>query len=172
MSHFTEGVLQAYLDNEAAADARAQVDAHVAGCSACATRLQELRALNDTFAAAVGVIDTKVLTSGALAEVRARAAQQGWRERFASSRRTLRRAAILVLGLTAAAVATVPDRVPRLADQDLERAHGTQEPAPPPAVVAPAVPEAPPTGQRIEAFDGRIRSFCAPRQRRHASMSS
>src|SRR5262245_41012312 len=108
MSHFTEGVLQAYLDNEAAADARAQVDAHVAGCSACAARLQELRTANDTFAAAVGVIDTKVLTSGALAEVRARAAQQGWRERFASSRRTLRRAAILVLGLTAAAVATVP----------------------------------------------------------------
>jgi hypothetical protein len=158
MSHFTEGVLQAYLDNEAAADARAQVDAHVAGCSACAARLQELRGLNETFAAAVGVVDTKVLTSGALAEVRARAAQQGWRERFSTSRRTLQRAAILVLGLTAAAVATVPGSPFRdWLIKGWTALTESKEKAPTPPVVTPAAPEAPPTGTRVEAVNGRIR---------------
>ena len=159
MSHFTEGVLQAYLDNEAAADARAQVDAHVAACSACAGRLQELRGLNDTFAVAVGVIDVPVLTQASLTEVRARAAQQSWRDRFTTSRRTLSRAAILVLGLTGVAAATVPGSPLRnwLA-QSWSALTDSEKPAPPVPGATPVVPEVPTTGAaRIEAVDGRIR---------------
>ena len=61
MSHFTEGVLQAYLDDEVAADARAQVGAHVSGCADCAERLQELRGLNQTLSSALGQLDGEPL---------------------------------------------------------------------------------------------------------------
>src|SRR5262245_41033071 len=152
MSHFTEGVLQAYLDEEVAADARAQVEAHVDGCDACSTRLRDLRQLNDTFASAVAVMDAEPLTSAALAEVRTRAARQTWRERYAVTPRTLARAAMLVIGLSAAAAAAVPGSP--LREWLVQTWNSlTEEKAPPaPSVTAPAPvqPELPPTGVRIE----------------------
>jgi anti-sigma factor RsiW len=158
MSHFTEGVLQAYLDNEVAADARAQVAAHVGGCTACATRLQELRELNETFASALRVIDSPVIPAAALAEIRARAARRSWRERFAGSSRTLTRAALLVLGLTLAAAAAVPGSPLRQwlvqAWQNLTQ---TQEVPAPPVVTPAPRPEPAPTATRLEAAAGRIR---------------
>jgi hypothetical protein len=135
-----------------------QVDAHVAACSACAGRLQELRGLNETFAAAVGTIGAPVLTDASLTEVKARAAQLSWRERFATSRRTLWRAAILVIGLTGVAAATVPGSPFRdwLA-QSWTALTQSEKPVPVAPAAAPTVPEAPPTGLRIQPADGRIR---------------
>jgi len=157
MSHFTEGVLQAYLDDEVAADARAQVDARVGGCGACATRLQELRELNDTFSNAISAVDVPVLTAAAIAEVRTRAARQTWREKYAVSTRTLARAAMLVLGLTAVAVAAVPGSPINKWLQHTWQTLTQAEPAAPPEVAPAPQPAAPPTGMRLEAADGRIR---------------
>ncbi len=158
MSHFTEGVLQAYLDDEVAADARAQIAAHVVGCSACAGRLQELHELNDTFASAVGLVDAPALPAAALAEVRARAARQPWRERWAGSSRTLARAAMLVLGLTGVAVAAVPGSPLReWLVQTWQSFRQPQQEVVAPVPAAAPQPEAPPTGMRLEAAEGRIR---------------
>ena len=45
MSHFDDGALHAYLDGELAPVERAQVEAHLAECAACRTRLDEERGL-------------------------------------------------------------------------------------------------------------------------------
>jgi hypothetical protein len=45
MSHFDDGALHAYLDGELAPGERAQIEAHVADCAVCRTRLDEERVL-------------------------------------------------------------------------------------------------------------------------------
>ncbi|MDP3908783.1 MAG: zf-HC2 domain-containing protein, partial [Gemmatimonadales bacterium] len=45
MSHVDDGALHAYLDGEVTAAERAEIEAHLAGCAACRTRLDEERAL-------------------------------------------------------------------------------------------------------------------------------
>ncbi len=45
MSHVDDGILHAYLDGELSAVERARLEAHLADCSACGTRLEEARAL-------------------------------------------------------------------------------------------------------------------------------
>jgi len=45
MSHFDDGAMHAYLDGELAPVDRAQIEAHVAECAACRTRLDEERGL-------------------------------------------------------------------------------------------------------------------------------
>jgi anti-sigma factor RsiW len=108
MSHFTEGVLQAYLDREVEAGAHAQVAAHVSECADCAARLQSLHEENVAFRQAVAALDVVPLPQAALAELRVRAQQQVWRERLRGAGRSWTRAAVLVVGVTAAAVAAVP----------------------------------------------------------------
>src|SRR5687768_1251990 len=161
MSHYTEGVLQAYLDGEVAADTRAGVDAHVAGCSACADRLQELRQLNGTFAAALQLIDVEAIPAAAYAQLEFRARNRRWTERFAGSRAALTRAAALVLGVTLVAAAAVPASPLRgwlvrvwnsIATSNTESA--TQMPAGPTAV--PAAPS-PPNAFLFVPVDGRVR---------------
>jgi hypothetical protein len=105
MSHFTEGVLQAYLDDEVAADARAQVHTHVSGCADCAGRLQDLRELSAGFATAMAGIAEESAAVGSLAQIRERASRQRWFERMGVTGRQLGRAAIIVLSI---GVATVP----------------------------------------------------------------
>ena len=156
MSHFTEGVLQAYLDDEVAADARVQVSAHVSDCANCAARLQELRELNATFANAIGSVDSGAISTISPAVLRKRAAKENWRDRWAGSRRYLTRAAILILGVTVAAVPGSPVRA-----WLVETWNGlTQdEPAAPPAVqestVAPE-PGPPPTAFLVEPRAGTV----------------
>ncbi|MGH7468042.1 MAG: anti-sigma factor family protein [Longimicrobiales bacterium] len=108
MSHFTEGALQAYLDHEVVAGAHAQVAAHVSECADCAARLQSLHEQNSAFTQAMAALDVSPLPQAALAELRVRAEQQVWRERLRGAGRNWTRAAILVVGVTALAVATVP----------------------------------------------------------------
>src|SRR5262245_21222872 len=108
MSHFTEGVLQTYLDEEVVAGARAQIVAHVSECADCAARLQDLRDSSALFSTALRTLDLEPLPMAALAELLVRAQQRVWRawvERVREVRRPLIRAAILIVGVT---VATVP----------------------------------------------------------------
>lgn len=160
MSHFTEGVLQAYLDDEVAADTRAQVAAHVSGCNACAARLQELRDLDTAFTAALQGVDVTPTPAGALAELRMRARRRPFASRWAASRTALARAAMLVLGITLVAAATVPGSPVRgwlakvwssvTADHEPVSPVTTQE--------APAAPAEEPTRTGIAPDDqGRIR---------------
>ena len=156
MSHFTEGVLQAYLDDEVAADARVQVSAHVSDCANCAARLQELRELNASFASAMGSLDARTITTVSLADLRKRAAKESWRDRWAGSRRYLTRAAVLILGVTVAAVPGSPVRA-WLAEtwNDLTQ----DEPvAAPPVQEPPLTPEPtpPPTGFTVHPRAGTI----------------
>lgn len=151
MSHYTEGVLQAYLDGEVAGESRAAVAAHVAGCAACAGRLRELGDLADAFRNAIALTDVAPLPSAALNElrVRARATRSNW---FAAA--GLARAASMVLGLTLVAAAAVPGSpLNGWLRQVLAR---EDEPLP----VAPAPPEAAPPqlgGIYFAPADGRIR---------------
>ena len=160
MSHYTEGVLQAYLDNEVAADTRAQIAAHVNGCVACAARLQELRELGLNFTAAVQGVDVAPIPSAALAELRVRAQRWSLTNQWAGSRKALLRAAMLVLGITAVAAATVPGSPIRgwlvqawrsvRAEQAVETA-----PVTPQVVPSPVAEE--PTPLRIAPENDRIR---------------
>ncbi|MGH7460321.1 MAG: anti-sigma factor family protein [Longimicrobiales bacterium] len=159
MSHFTEGVLQAYLDDEVAADARGQVTAHVGECAACATLLQDLRELSDSFSSAVAVADIAPIPTAALAELRLRAEQRTWRERFRGLPTHVRRAAIVVLGVTTVGVAAVPGSPVR--DYLIEVWHSltSSEPAPvepPAAVQEPAGEPDTPIGIGVSPTDGRI----------------
>src|SRR5687768_14847335 len=108
MSHYTEGVLQAYLDGEVAGDARAAVSAHVADCSACSARLFELRDLAAAFSGALQIGDVPALPTAAIAALRRRKVRNPWAARFSGSPAALMRAAGLVLGISAVGAAAVP----------------------------------------------------------------
>ncbi|HSL72108.1 MAG TPA: zf-HC2 domain-containing protein [Longimicrobiales bacterium] len=157
MSHYPEGVLQAYLDDEVGADARAQVDAHVSACADCSARLQDLRQLDALFTSAVQTVDVRTIPAAALAELQVRAQQRGWRERFAGSPRALARAAMFVIGISAVAAATVPGSPLRgwLIDT-WEAITSDQETVAPPAQPQPE-PEVAATAARATASNGRIR---------------
>ena len=156
MSHFTEGVLQAYLDDEVAADARVQVSAHVSDCANCAARLQELRELNASFANAMGSLDARTMTTVSLADLRKRAAKESWRDRWAGSRRYLTRAAVLILGVT---VAAVPGSPVRAWLAETWNGLTKDEPAAAPPVQEPPLtpePTPPPTGITVQPRAGTI----------------
>ena len=78
MAHPSEGVLQAFIDGELAADERARVSAHLEQCADCRSEVEQLSVAAAAFAGAVGAY-------GALADLpRARAAIQS---RTAAARR-------------------------------------------------------------------------------------
>jgi hypothetical protein len=147
MSHFTEGVLQAYLDDEVTADARAQVRAHVGACTACAARLQELREFSTTFANALQATDVSAIPAAALAELQMRANRHAWADRWARSRHALLRAALVVIGITA---------VTAVGAQVWETLQKRQVQPTQPAQ-APVVEEVPPPRFAITPKDGRVR---------------
>jgi hypothetical protein len=158
MSHFTEGVLQAYLDEEVAADARAQVGAHVGGCAECAARLQELRDVNATLGSALAWLDREPLAEAALAELRLRTQQRDWHERIRSARWSWKRAAAIVVCTGALAAAAAPGSPVRAWLVDKWEALRQE-----PAVAGPGVKEAPvpvvttPTAAQITPVSGRVR---------------
>ena len=55
MSHVDDGVLHAYLDGELPPAERARLEAHVAECAACRTRLEEERALVERASGLLGL---------------------------------------------------------------------------------------------------------------------
>lgn len=118
MTHVSEGTLQAFLDGELPDRERAEVMRHLAGCADCAAELEVLRAAACDLSAALGWLDTPAPTATALASVRQVSSIPRIGPRFgfsdraagvaASTRRALVRAAMLVLGLAAAASAAIP----------------------------------------------------------------
>lgn len=153
MSHPTEGELQSYLDGEVSAAARAEVEAHLAGCSVCAGQLAELRTYAYTFSGATSLLNGVAPNlNSARAEVRARDLRaRSWKNRVAFSRDVLLKAAVLVLGLTTAVVAAVPgstlNRLVRAVWSDtVDLIRGERAPA----VVIPAAEPERPAGPQVE----------------------
>jgi len=115
-------MLQAFLDEELRSAERGAVEAHLSACSMCTATLAELRADAELLAGALRVLDVSVppqdleaLSRAAAAPLRIErgAAEEGriWREvaRMRWARRSLLRAAVLVLGFAAAASAAIPE---------------------------------------------------------------
>ena len=158
MSHYTEGVLQAYLDDEVASGTRAAVAAHVDACTACASRLEELRELASTFTSAVQFGDVQSQPRVEVASLRARARRTGWGGPVAAPRTAWLRAASIVVAVSAVAAAAVPGSPVRewlaSALRDEPDAPAQQAPsAPAPAVSGPEERGA----MHILPADGRIK---------------
>jgi len=143
MPHYTEGELQAYLDQEVSAPARETIAAHLDTCPVCGDSLAALRSAADLFASAVRLADVpapKLSPAGLRARRRAEAA---W-GLAGFSRRALARAAILIVTAAAAASAAVPGspvrRIIENAWQQITETAPPEAPATPPAVEPTQIP--------------------------------
>jgi hypothetical protein len=109
MSHATEGMLQAYLDEEVTGAARHGIAEHLGACAACAAELDALRVLNARAATALAALDRPVAVEPALRTYRAsRTTVAAGRRRVRWWRGSLARAAMLVLVVTGLASAAIP----------------------------------------------------------------
>ncbi|HEX8692362.1 MAG TPA: zf-HC2 domain-containing protein [Longimicrobium sp.] len=159
--HLAEGILQALLDAELPPPERAEAEAHLAACPACAGELRALRAAGERTSALLAQADVAAPVAQAQMSFRRRrmAARQ---HRFVEARRALLRAAVLVLGLAGVAAAAVPGSPVRAWIEDAvlprERSPQAQEiqPAPAPAA-APAPDLGAPSGVTVPVRDGRVR---------------
>lgn len=130
MLHGTDGTLQAFLDDELRPDERAALVRHLDTCSACAAKLDGLRAAADQFSAAVQGLDQHAPAvaeayAAVLHESRSRssaAGKSGSRAAVAAvvaprvaRRAFLRAAALIVFCATAATGALVESPVRRWA---------------------------------------------------------
>ena len=165
MMHVEEGVLQAYLDGEVTAGARAEIDRHLQSCSPCNSELHRLRS-------ASSLVSSALKQSDVVAPVLAAQVQFATARKLAvpisapapRPRRALARAAMFIIGLAAVASAAVPGSPVRAwISTALTRAGLLDDPqrSAGPVVTdeAPAVergtPE--PTVFFIEPVDGRVR---------------
>jgi anti-sigma factor RsiW len=166
MTHIDEGVLQAYLDAEVTAGARAEIDKHLQGCSDCAAELGRLRGAALLFSNAVRHTDVQapvLMAQARFAGVR-RLERKAVAAPAAGPRRALARAAMFIVGLAAVAGAAVPGSPVRAWISDaLVRAGLLDEPQ---SAAAPASPAEAPAVQRdasestalaIDPVDGRVR---------------
>ena len=163
MMHVEEGELQAYLDNEVTAVARADIDKHLQGCRACAGELARLEHASQLFSSAMRETDVAAPMLAAQARL---AGVPRFQPGFATPnpRRALVRAAMLVLGVGAVASAAVPGSPVRAWISDaLTRAGLLEEPQRAAAPVAPAEEPAVPRGPEestalaIDPVEGRVR---------------
>jgi anti-sigma factor RsiW len=160
MAHIEEGILQAYLDDEVVA--RAELDSHLAQCTTCAAELDRLRAASELFASVIHAADTVASTPAAFAEVKAARRSTARQPGVTVPRVPLARAAMLLLGLAAAASATIPGSPVRAWISEALRSVGgsQQEEVAAPAVQpvpAPAIPNASGAAAvSIEPVDGRV----------------
>jgi hypothetical protein len=164
MTHVEEGVLQAYLDAEVTAGARADIDRHLHSCSTCAAELQRMRSASQLFHNALQNSDAVAPVLAAQANF-ANARRQERKLIAPQPQRAWARAAMFVVGLGAVASAAVPGSPVRAWISDaLTRVGVLNEPQ---GAAAPAkLPDEAPAVQRdetestslaIEAVDGRIR---------------
>jgi hypothetical protein len=142
MNHAAEGQLLAYLDREAAGEAAAEIEGHLAGCSECRAELERLGARCELVSSALHRLDlpAALTTEQAWWRVRAVAPRRPARGAGRFALRSLARAAAILLVLTGALAAIPGSPVRQLIDRLL-----ASDPAPAPAAEAPAVtpPEAP-----------------------------
>ncbi len=124
--HLTEELLLAFLDEEVEVDERAGIRAHLAGCEACAERLDDLRMVTRRVGVALAELDSEppwtglpeplaaaARADGASGDASVRPIQQGRARRARLGGRSLAAAAglVLVLAAGAAAVPGSPVRV-------------------------------------------------------------
>ncbi|HEX2211632.1 MAG TPA: anti-sigma factor, partial [Longimicrobium sp.] len=100
MTHLGEGTLQELLDGELPPGPRAEAEAHLASCAACAGELAELRGLTERTSALLGLVEAAPPVLAAQARF-ARHRRSGGA--MVQARRALPRAAALVLLLAGAA---------------------------------------------------------------------
>jgi hypothetical protein len=161
MTHPGDGELQALVDGELPADARAVLESHLRACTACAAELARLRLDGERTSALLGLADVPAPILAAQAEFhRRRRAGRGMRAAGAV-RRALPRAAVLVLALAgAAAAAVVPGSPVREWVGGLGIAPRAPEPEALPAPSPPPVAreaEPAPRAVSLAPVDGRIR---------------
>lgn len=159
MIHVDEGTLQAWLDGELSGAARAEVEAHVASCSACTQAGDALRALSARTHAVLAVLgDAPDATLPALAAVHRRARGRG----VARIPASLVRAAALLLIFGGVVAAAIPGSPLHRWIIDVVGEEPVAEPAPPviepPPVVEPAPVREPvqETGLSILPADGEL----------------
>ncbi len=179
MTHPSEGVLQAFIDGELAADERARIAAHLEGCADCRGELEGLRAAAALFSTAVRRGDIAVAErdlAGTRAAILRRAEARRGRpalqilppsgERAVAVRRAFLRAAVLVLLVAGAASAAVPGSPVRRFFVGLWhettrllgfRPEAPRAPVPVRIAPAPAPAPAPPSGVSVLPEDGQIR---------------
>lgn len=103
MEHPAEGTLLEWLDGRLARPEHATVQAHVAACGSCAALADRLRRLAAICEGAMAALNPPAPTEAAYAALLRR--RRGW---AAGARRTLARAAMLVLVVVGVASATLP----------------------------------------------------------------
>ncbi|HEX8393017.1 MAG TPA: hypothetical protein VF665_11715 [Longimicrobium sp.] len=175
MTHLDEGALQELLDGEMPAGRSGPAEAHLAGCSACAAQLSELRAGGERMSALLGAGDVAapMLRAQAAFHRRRRGAHP-----LARTGRGLSRAAAVMIAIGGAAVAAAAfpgSPVRQWVRETLLTEQEPAAPAPAPVVQAPAPPpEAAPTGVSILPDDGQVRvvvSGAGPELRVRARLS-
>lgn len=171
MNHPSEGVLQAFLDGELAAQERAGVAEHLGACPLCDAELKELRTLAAHFSSAMRLGDVAPDLSAAHATLERRPPRTVLRlipsrsTRSVQARRALMRAAVLVLLAAGAASAAIPGGPVRrffvaLWNQTTRFFTGRPATPAPVARTAPSAaptPVAPPSGVSVMPHDGLIR---------------
>lgn len=157
MIHTSKGTLVALLDGELSAADRSGVEHHLSDCPVCTAEMESLREISANFSVALRLLDSPAppLDDTYRAVLRERARRQ-WKREFG---RSLRRAAILVLGVAGVASATIPGSPVRDWAIDLwDRIEPGPERAVPMRTDAPAGVDAEvsPTGVSILPADGRV----------------
>ncbi len=171
MSHPDEGVLQEWLDGELAGEALKAVEAHVASCAACGTRLDEMRA---TMAMADGLVGSlRVPDDGVGRRDGGTAGRQETAGRrvtagrlgFRVSRGHMGIAAGLLVAVTAGLLlrgrsVTPPqlDRAPVVEGQGGMTVPTSQAAAPAPAPTTPAAAANPAPAERVNGDTFRLRA--------------
>ncbi|HEU4881588.1 MAG TPA: zf-HC2 domain-containing protein [Longimicrobium sp.] len=159
MTHLGEGTLQELLDGELPPGARAEAEAHLASCPACAGELAELRGLTARTSALLGLVEA---TPPVLAAQARFARHRRGGGALNEARRALPRAAVLVLALAgAAAAAAIPGSPAREWVRSLGLSERAEQPAVPVQPAPEAVPAAPaemaPKAVSILPSEGRVR---------------
>jgi anti-sigma factor RsiW len=170
MTHATEGLLQAYLDEEISSSAAAELRDHLAGCAACERELLTLRAADERVRASLAL-----LAADEPPVLRARAAIAAHRRSPARPRRSLARfgtgslakAAMLLLALAGAGAAAIPGSpIRRALETTFARVaqlfNGAAPPAPDTALplepaADPAIIDAVSSRMGVMPADGRVR---------------
>lgn len=173
MAHPSEGVLQAFIDGELAADERARVSAHLEQCADCRAEVEQLSVAAAAFAGAMAVYGAQPDLPRARAAIQSRSVARPRvlrlipREpsRATAVRRAFLRAAILVLIAAGAVSAAVPGSPVRRFFVNLwqQTTHlfVASRPAAPPvrhprAAPAPEPTPAPPSGVSVLPLQGQV----------------
>jgi hypothetical protein len=166
MTHATEGLLQAYLDEEISGSAAAELRDHLAGCAACASEMDELRRAGHMVHQSLGLItaaDVPMLRARAAIATNRRPARTTGIARIGAS--GLAKAAMLLLALAGAGAAAIPGSPVRQAlesafarvAQLFNGAPAIDQPAPPLVTEPAAAGEAVSSRMGVLPAEGRVR---------------